>query len=131
MQRRLTDLYPSRNSPDYVAQDVLAIKLNILQSFVPPSSHLAPAAPPDDEQPGVENDEDNQVDEFLQFFPITIRYLDLSSLGLEEKSFRFPLPLLIRQEYDFINGLLNKGFSASAIVSGQPGTGEVAIVYPC
>jgi len=82
----------------------------------------------------VENDEDSLVDEFPQFFSIRIQYLDLSCLGLENKPLHIPLLLLIHQEYDVISDLLNQcanNFSGSAIISGQPGTGEVTIVYPC
>ena len=43
---------------------------------------------------------------------------------------RFPLPLLFREEYDYIPELINKSHLvglSSVIVSGQPGTGEVRV----
>jgi hypothetical protein len=56
--------------------------------------------------------------------------MDLSSLKLKKPPPRIPVPLLIRQEYHVITNLLNKlpeGDAGSAIVSGQPGTGETPL----
>jgi hypothetical protein len=140
LQKRLGNLYPNRNSENYRNGDVLSIKLNILQSFVPSQEALIQFAYPgsDDEQIQVEKDEDKEDnygmdDELRAFFPATVTYLDLSSLKLKKPPLRLPVPLLIRQEYIIITNMLNElpeGNAGSVIISGQPGTGEALLFFP-
>ena len=95
--------------------NVLSDKLEFLRSL-PAAEPLSPPHP---------NDDDYEID---SFFPFSLRYLDLSTLKLTIGSDRYPLPLLLRQEYDHISRLTNKrhrdGLS-SVLLSGQPGTGEL------
>jgi len=134
LQKRLEELYPDRHSPDYVsADDILTVKLEFLQSITYPSSSKQP--PQSDNELGeTEDDKDsgeNDV-ELHSFLPATIRFLDLSSLELENPPPRLPLPLLLRQDYDVISGLIEqrpKNSSGSVVVSGQPGTGKKPNVF--
>jgi len=113
-----------------MAPDILSAKLNLLQS-------LSPAEP----SPQHPDDNDNQVDDDVEanpeiqslkpLFPSRLSFLDLSSLKLEQKIMkRFPLPLLLRQEYEHISELIeskSQDSGGSVIVSGQPGTGEFLV----
>jgi hypothetical protein len=80
-----------------------------------------------------DEDEDKDEDdrELRSLFPSILRFLDLSSLTLKEKvSLRLPLPLLLREEYKHISGLIKEepvSSAGSIIVSGQPGTGELLV----
>ena len=130
LQESMTKLYPNREDNDYL-DGVLAAKLAVLQSknnhsvadhgpehIVPPTHHDH-----DDDHTGG----DNEVDEEIRsLFPFSLQYLDLSSLNLQFRPWHLPLPLLVRQEYDFLTRLLDdlpKGRSGSAIITGQPGIG--------
>jgi len=113
-----------------MAPDILSAKLNLLQS-------LSPAEP----SPQHPDDNDNQVDDDVEanpeiqslkpLFPSRLSFLDLSSLKLEQKIMkRFPLPLLLHQEYEHISELIESKSQDSGglvIVSGQPGTGEFLV----
>jgi hypothetical protein len=137
LQKRLENLYPNRNSKDYRNDNVISIKLDVLQSFAPPPEALIQVAYPgsDDKQIEVEEDEDKEDNygmdnELRAFFPATVTYMDLSSLKLKKPPPRIPVPLLIRQEYSIISDMLNKlpeGNAGSVVVSGQPGTGETPL----
>jgi hypothetical protein len=85
----------------------------------------------DNKEDRVDDDDDleasNEVDSEIN--PFTLSYLDPSTLELKNKSGRFPFPLFLRQEYDHISELIRKrprNSKGSVIISGQPGTGEVA-----
>ena len=70
------------------------------------------------------HDDDSEID---SLFPFSFMFLDLSTLELKFESDRFTLPLLLREEYDHISRLIDKGprgGRGSVILSGQPGTGE-------
>jgi hypothetical protein len=130
LQKRLKELRPDRDSPDYNGDvdTVLSTKLDILLSYEPPM--LTPAHP-DNQQTGSkdlgENDDDTNV-ELRSLFPAKIKYLDLSSLELAEMTERLPVPILLREEYHLISQLLEqlpKGIAGCAIISGQPGTGTI------
>ena len=136
--KRLENLYPNRNSKDYRNDNVISIKLDVLQSFAPPPEALIQVAYPgsDDKQIEVEEDEDKEDNygmdnELRAFFPATVTYMDLSSLKLRKPPPRIPVPLLIRQEYSITSDMLNKlpeGNAGSVVVSGQPGTGETPLL---
>ena len=135
---------------------VQRVKLDILQFFTPAET-LSPRLPDNNHDRGDEDvrdrgdddhddedvrdrgddegedededaDEDEDVREIQSLFPSSLRFLDLSTLGLKQKlTPRFPLPLYIRQEYEVISELINKqpqNSAGSVMVSGQPGTGE-------
>ncbi len=132
LQERLKELQPDRASPDYDGSkaDVRNVKLKFLRALpdLPPPRH------PDDNDDRMDDDDDLEAsieDDPDIEFPSTLRYLDLSMLELKTKvSTRFPLPLLIRQEYDYISELIAKrpqSSMGSMIVSGQPGTGEIHV----
>jgi hypothetical protein len=130
LRNRLENLYTNRNSKDYRNNNVLSIKLNVLQSFTPPPELLIQVA-----HPG--NDEDKldiygmSDDELCAFFPAKNTYMSLSNLKLKKPSARIPLPLLIRQEYCIIPDLLNtlpERNAGSMVISGQPGTGETPLL---
>jgi len=136
LQARLNQRNPGRNLPQYdgMGQDVLNDKLAILQSTTPAEFSLP--RHPDDNTDQVDdghaaNANDSDDSDLDQFFPFTLKFLDLSSLGLKNKLDRFPLPLLCRQEYDHISTLIDRPRKAfnSFIVSGQPGTGKTSYIY--
>ena len=132
LQMRLKEKHPDRDAPDYDGSkhDVRNVKINVLRSLpdLPSRRH------PDDNDSRMDNDGDpeasNPDDPDIKF-PSILRYLDLSSLKLKTKmSTRLPLPLLIRQEYDYITELIEKrpqSSMGSVIVSGQPGTGQFIV----
>jgi hypothetical protein len=141
LQKRLKEQHPDRDSTNYNAglDDVLSIKLDILNQTIPAStpSPIVQRAHSGNEQILVQDDEDleesdgNDDTEFRSFLPATLKFLDLSSLKLkDEEPPRLPLPLFLREEYDLISRLLKEmpeHSGGSAIVSGQPGTGEVLV----
>ncbi|KAF5376092.1 hypothetical protein D9615_007752 [Tricholomella constricta] len=129
LQRRLMELHPNRNSPDYNgdAHIVLSTKLDILLSYKPSLKTDSK----DDEDLGEDDGDDTNV-ELRSLFPAKIKFLDFSSLELKETSERLPVPLLLREEYDFISGLLDsrpRNNAGCAIISGQPGTGKTAFLH--
>jgi hypothetical protein len=126
LQDRLNRKYPNRDSDKYDGSfnNVLNDKLDILK-LATAAEALSPRLVDNDE-----NRADDDDDEINSFFPFTLTYLDLSTLELENMSFRIPLPLFIRQEYDHISRLINEcpqSGLGSVIVSGEPGTGEVLV----
>jgi hypothetical protein len=74
----------------------------------------------------VGNDVEDGLDhKFLRFFPRADQIFVRASRTSR-------LPLLIRQEFDVINNLLNqqpKNYASSAIISGQPGMGELLLIF--
>jgi hypothetical protein len=81
-------------------------------------------------QDDVEKD-DSEASDNHKLFPSVFTYLDLSPLELKaEVTSRFPLPILVRQDYKDMTKLID-GQSpdalGSVIVSGQPGTGEFLV----
>jgi hypothetical protein len=120
LQARLDEKHPTRNSESYEAQDVLSIKLDLLLNFTPSS-------PP----PVIDwDDEDAQYDdmdiELQEILPEKIAFLDLSSLHLKN-SVDISFPILIRQEYDIISTLINKGVNdvnSGCVLTGQSSVGK-------
>jgi len=141
LQERLRKVHPDRDSSNYIAStnNVLPIKLEILQPYQPaPASAPSPfvqRAHSGNENILVKNDEDLEESdgndtEFNSYLPATLKFLDLSSLRLQNQPHRLPLPLFLREEYSLISRLLEtrpKNSSGCVIVSGQPGTGEVHV----
>jgi len=137
LQKRLKEQHPDRDSANYDAgrNNVLSIKLEILNQTIPASapSPFVQRAHSGNEQILVQDDEDleeSDGNDDTEFLPATLEFLDLSSLKLKKQPIRLPLPLFLREEYSFISRLLNKEpehSNGSAIVSGQPGTGEVLV----
>jgi hypothetical protein len=76
----------------------------------------------DDPEPSIDDDP-----ELKSLFPSILSFLDLSTLELKEiVSDRFPLPLLVRQDYKDMWELIKKepqNGAGSVVVSGQPGMG--------
>ena len=105
---------------------VLSDKLDVLNNAVTVND--------DEMEPGngSESESDCEINSYL---PFTLRYLDLTFLDMSNRSNRFPLPLLYRQEYDDILKIIkNKNHNAgrgSVIISGQPGTGEILVSLSC
>lgn len=133
LQNRLKEQYPDRDSPGYDGRkhDVQSIKLDFLRLITP----LAPRHP-DNNEDRVDDDDDLEAtnqdgSDINSFFPSTLSFLDLSSLGLKAKvPNRLPLPLFLCQEYNHISVLIKReprNSAGSVIVSGQPGTGEVLV----
>jgi hypothetical protein len=140
LQAKLNQKYADRDSAQYDSTRDLVVKdkLDILAEALHPDKdnskiHLNPDEE-EDQVVDVDNPEATEGNFKIDaLFPFTFRYLDLSSLGLKAWTSRFPLPLLIRKEYDHITELIDERpetASGSVIVSGQPGTGEV-LVLPC
>lgn len=136
LQKRLKEQHPDRDLPHYDASrnNVLSIKLEILQTILASApSPFVQRAHSGHEQILAQDDEDLEESddtEFRSFLPATFEFLDLSSLKLKRQPTRLPLPLFLREEYSLISRLLNKQSehsNGSAIVSGQPGTGEVSV----
>ena len=140
LQKRLNEQHPDRDLSDYDASmnDVLSSKLEILHQTIPASapSSFVQRGHSGNEQVLVQDDEDleesDSIDdtEFSSFLPATLEFLDLSSLKLKKMPKRFPLLVFLRKEYGFVSKLLEKKSAhsnGSAIVSGQPGTGEVLV----
>ena len=72
-------------------------------------------------------DDDYEID---SFFPLSFKFLDLSTLKLTTMFNRCTFPLLLRKEYDHITRLIDecpRDGSGSIILSGQPGTGELLV----
>ena len=130
LQERLDKLYPDRHTREYHAgsEGVLSTKLELLRNFKPPL-----VAPPpelstraDNEQAeNNEEEENNDSDDLRSLFPVTLEYLDLSCLELENMTLRMPLVFLIRNEYKILSELVDR--QGSAIISGQPGTGRIPV----
>jgi hypothetical protein len=117
--QRLQELHPNRALQHYdaSASNVLTVKLECLQSV--------PSTSPDNQPPRSDNDAIDS--ELYSFLPNTMRFLDLSHLRLKSPPPRLPLPLLIRDDYDVISGMIDKrskSSTGSVVVSGQPGTGK-------
>ena len=125
LQQRLEELHPDRFSPNYssMAPDILSAKLDLLRSLIP--AEASPQHPDDDVEA------DPEIQSLKPLFPSRLSFLDLSSLKLEQDiAKRFPLPLLLRQEYEHISELIkskSQDSGGSVIVSGQPGTGEFLV----
>jgi hypothetical protein len=120
LQKRLNGLHDDKS--------IELAKLNFLQSL---STTLAPPNLDDEgSEEEVENDDLGETD-IHKLFPSVFRYLDLTSLGLEnEVTSRFPVPMLYRQEYEDMTNLIDSGSRrsrGSVIVTGQPGTGEFLV----
>ena len=129
LQERLVDRHLDRDSPGYNGKvhDVRSVKLGVL---VPPRypDIIDPEA--SDAEMDVDSPEASDKDRYgiESPFPFTLKFLDLTPLGLRNVSSRMPSPLFVRQEYDDITALIEYGSENDpVVVSGQPGTGEVLV----
>ena len=139
LQNILNQKYPDRNTKEYDGgdHDVTSDKLYVLEEIALAEPDLdGPEAISGDDGLEASKDDDGQEanngddSEINTSFPFTLRYLNLSSLGLESMPDRFPLPLYRCEEYHHISWLIKKHPETgnnSFIVSGQPGTGEVLV----
>ena len=131
LQDRLNRKY--RTSKKHGGSHILSDKLDILKWTNSPEALLPRHS--DNNEDRMDDDYDmeagNGNESDFEIFPSILRYLDLSPLELQNKSDRFPLPLLRREEYGHISKLIEKQSSrnslGSVMVSGQPGTGEVLV----
>jgi hypothetical protein len=126
LQERLKELHSDRGSPGYDGNkpDVLNVKLNFLRLLPPADDRM------DDDYDSEASDEGDP--EIKPLFPSILSFLDLSTLELkEEVPDRFPLPVLLRQEYKDISKLIEENHpqngGGSVIISGQPGMGEFLV----
>ncbi|KAM6504274.1 hypothetical protein JOM56_001217 [Amanita muscaria] len=70
--------------------------------------------------------------EATAIFPYTIRYVDLTVLGLKTTDLRVPQLLLFRNEWGSMIDIFNKrkrGMRGSAVFTGQPGIGKTCLLY--
>jgi hypothetical protein len=133
LQRRLKAQHPDRDLPGYdgAAHDVRSIKLGVLRF----DSSALPQ-PPNNNEDQVDRglEEGNEgVSDTNSLFPFSLNLLDLSTLDLKHMPQRLPYPLYVRNEYDDISKLIEGDYvnkHRSALISGQPGTGEVLQLPP-
>ncbi|KAF8522760.1 hypothetical protein BU17DRAFT_86669 [Hysterangium stoloniferum] len=127
LQARLDVAHPSRNSKTYEAADVLSIKLDVLNTFVPVQSStsdddyfnaedkLNPDVDMKDDSVSdahvvVEDDssgDDFNHDDLFELLPTRIRYIDITPLNLISLP-PVHFPLLIRDEYEALSSILDK-----------------------
>ena len=133
LQRRLKEQHPGRDLPEYDGREhnVGGVKLDFLRSIPSPSTQHPDVNEDRVDHSGVQEAINEDDFEIGSYFPFTLSFLDLSTLGLKEKvPNRLPLPLFLRQDYDDISVLIKKEprcKQGSVVVSGQPGTGEVLV----
>jgi hypothetical protein len=126
LQNILNQKYPGRNTKEYDGRghNVTSDKLYVLEkiALAGPDLDLPEAIDLDDDLEAISGDdglEASKDDDGLEAnngndseintsFPFTLRYLNLSSLGLESTPDRFPLPLYRREEYHHISWLIKK-----------------------
>ena len=138
LQNRLNAAEEKRNSENYITKNIISIKLDILQIFVPDAAAAVECDPevndPDinmkheGDSDEVDSDDDSYPDELFEFLPATIRYLDITPLQLQHHP-RISFPLLLRDEYDIMSNNLQdmqvfEGIAGSCLITGQPGIGE-------
>jgi len=145
LQERLNEQHPDRDSPEYDGRkhDVRNVKLDVLRLI--PGKGFSPRHPDnedrDDDDPEASNNDAPEMDvggpgasnedgcEINSLFPFTLRFLDLTTLGLKNTPKRLPSPLFLRQEYDDISALIEaeRRIKDPVVVSGQPGTGKILV----
>jgi len=91
---------------DAANHNVQSVKLDVLRL-----TFLSPRHPNEDQIDDADDPEaSNKVpSDINSFFPFTLRFLDLSTLGLKDVPERLPWPLFLREEYDHISALIEKG----------------------
>ena len=133
LQERLDKLCPNRHTQGYIAasKSVLSTKLDVLRNFQPPLAAPAPELPAQADNEQAENNEEeenNDDDKLHSIFPVTITYLDISCLQLEDMTLRMPPVFLIRDEYRILDDIVDR-LQGSGIISGQPGTGNILVFF--
>ena len=131
MQDILNQKFTERESALYDGREhnVLGDKLDFLRSLCPAETHTVNSDDRVDVDDGPEATTEDDF-EINSFFPSSLNYLDLSTLGLKSELNRVPMPLYLRHEYGHISELIKKdpqNSNSSFIISGQPGTGEVLV----
>ena len=131
LQDILNQKFTERDSALYDGRehDVLGDKLDFLRSLCPAETHIVNSDDRVDVDDGPEAITEDDF-EINSFFPSSLNYLDLSTLGLKSESNRIPMPVYFRHEYNHISELIKKdpqNSNSSFIISGQPGTGEVLV----
>jgi hypothetical protein len=138
-----------RKSDNYQATSVWREKLKVLGETVTTAEAIREA--PDVDNPLCETvttaettDNDKEADqdeedddprcEYKQYFPVIVDYVDLSLLGPPDSNPpRCPHTIYIRKEYAIFDRLLKHesewSIGASAVVSGQPGIGEISFIH--
>ena len=131
LQDILNQKFTERDSAQYdgIERDVLSDKLDFLRSLNPAETHTVDNDDGigDDDIPKATTEDDFEIN---SFFPSSLNYLDLSTLGLKSQLNRINMPVYLRNEYDHISELIKKkprNSIGSMIISGQPGTGEVLV----
>ena len=137
LQERLKEQHPDRDSPEYDGQMCNAGSVNLdvlrlIQEEVrddddPEAGHEDDSSICVDGPPEASTEDGSGID---SLFPFTLRFLDLTTLGLNNVPPRLPSPLFLRQEYDDISVLIKRepqNAYGSVMVTGQPGTGEILV----
>lgn len=137
----LNELNTSRRSASYESCRVFETKLQHLLSSIPTSGNTDETgkdtyegenSEAEDEIEGSGEDQDDRYD-YKSHFPIDVKYLDLHSLSLHNRPQRCPSLIYIREEYEVLSRILEhkrkEGLIGSAIVSGQPGIGEISSLH--
>ena len=110
LQERLKAQHPDRDSRKYDAlnHNVQRIKLDFLTAQADDNDGLEASDKSDDLESS--NEETFNID---LLFPFTLRFLDLSTLGLKEATPEgLPLPLFLRQEYAHLSALITDNVNA-------------------
>jgi hypothetical protein len=87
-----------------------------------------------DKEADQDEEDDDPRCEYKQYFPVVVDYVDLSVIGPPDSNPpRCPYTIYIRKEYAIFDGLLKheseQSIGASAVVSGQPGIGEISFIH--
>ncbi|KIM44988.1 hypothetical protein M413DRAFT_25378 [Hebeloma cylindrosporum] len=127
LEKRLNEAHKTRNLETYMATNVISIKLDVLQNFIPAVADKVNSEVSDD---GPDN---LCPDELFEFLPAKIRYLDITPLELQHLP-RISFPMLIREQYDVMSTILYdqqvlEGISGSCLITGQPGAGKTSYLY--
>jgi hypothetical protein len=135
LQQDLSKLYPDRDTANYISNNVLSTKLQFLQSRESTTSSLSRQPPHSHTELGETDDVGQSEDidaELSSFLPATVEFLDLTPLQLLHPPPRLPLPLFRRHEYEIISEIITErgsGSGGSVLISGQPGTGEIHVLW--
>ena len=134
LQDILNQKFTERDSAQYDGgeHDVLSDKLDLLRSLGPAET-LPPHTVDNNDRVDDDDSPEATTKDVSSFFPSSLNYLDLSTLGLKSKLNRIAVPVYLRNEYDHISELIKKNpqnSKGSILISGQPGTGEVLVSCP-
>ena len=130
LEERLNGQIPDRHEPEYDGKenDVRSVKLDVLIS--PRYLDNNELEVNDEDAFEMDVDSPEASDEDGPLFPFTLKFLDLTTLGLKNMPPCMPSPLFVRREYDTISTMIEhvpQYKNYTVVVSGQPGTGEVLV----